>query len=126
MTDLTDGAPRKRTNAAKVRLVAADRRRPGAECKAPAGAFVPIVNRGKCEAEGDCVEVCPYDVSSRTDRREGLSRPWLVRTRARVHGMRTSLFASDPAYGRVDLPYGSFQILPAANRRRMAVSRSRM
>jgi 4Fe-4S ferredoxin len=34
----------------------------GAECKAPAGAFVPIANRRKREAKGDCVEVCPYDV----------------------------------------------------------------
>src|SRR5689334_14783390 len=32
------------------------------ECKQPPGAFVPIVNRVKCEGKRDCVEVCPYDV----------------------------------------------------------------
>ena len=62
MTDLTEGAPSKRTNAAKVRRAVVDPRRSGAECKAPGGAFVPIVNRGKCEAKGDCVDVCLYDV----------------------------------------------------------------
>jgi ferredoxin len=52
----------KRTNAAKVRRAAADLRRPGAQCKAQPNTFLPIVDHGKCEAKGDCIEVCPYDV----------------------------------------------------------------
>ncbi|SNT27548.1 4Fe-4S dicluster domain-containing protein [Sphingopyxis indica] len=92
MTDLTDGAPSKRTNAAKVRRAAADSRRPGAECKAPAGAFVPIVNRGKCEAKGDCIEVCPYDVFEvgPIDEKDYRALGWVGRLRVRVHGMRTA------------------------------------
>lgn len=35
---------------------------PGERCGAPPGAFRPEVNRGKCEAKGDCVEVCPFGV----------------------------------------------------------------
>lgn len=30
-------------------------------CKEP-GVVEPVVNRNKCEAKGDCVTVCPYDV----------------------------------------------------------------
>ena len=31
-------------------------------CKAPTGKFIPLVDRNRCEAKGDCVQVCPYDV----------------------------------------------------------------
>lgn len=31
------------------------------ECKEP-GRVVPRINPNKCEAKGDCVRVCPYDV----------------------------------------------------------------
>lgn len=31
-------------------------------CKADAGEFVPLIDRNRCEAKGDCVRVCPYDV----------------------------------------------------------------
>ncbi|CDX57995.1 putative 4Fe-4S ferredoxin, iron-sulfur binding (Modular protein) [Mesorhizobium plurifarium] len=92
MTDLMERAASKRTNAAKVRRAAADPRRPGAECQAPAGVFVPIVNRGKCEAKGDCVEVCPYDVFEvgPIDEKDYRALGWLGRLRVRVHGMRTA------------------------------------
>ena len=33
-----------------------------AECKQAPGAFVPVINRNKCEGKKDCVDVCPYDV----------------------------------------------------------------
>jgi 4Fe-4S ferredoxin len=33
-----------------------------AVCKQPPGAFVPVVNRNRCEAKGPCVSACPYDV----------------------------------------------------------------
>ena len=31
-------------------------------CRAEAGAFVPRIDRSRCEGKSDCVEVCPYDV----------------------------------------------------------------
>jgi NAD-dependent dihydropyrimidine dehydrogenase PreA subunit len=31
-------------------------------CRAEPGTFVPVVDRSKCEAKADCVEVCPYSV----------------------------------------------------------------
>jgi NAD-dependent dihydropyrimidine dehydrogenase PreA subunit len=47
---------------AKARRAAAHPDRPGEECRAPAGAYVPQIDRGRCEGKNDCVEVCPYDV----------------------------------------------------------------
>ena len=32
------------------------------DCKHPAGAFAPEIDRNRCEAREDCVRVCPYDV----------------------------------------------------------------
>jgi NAD-dependent dihydropyrimidine dehydrogenase PreA subunit len=54
-------APR-RTNPAKVRAARADPKRPGEQCRADPGRFIPVVDLGRCEAKGDCTEVCPYDV----------------------------------------------------------------
>jgi 4Fe-4S ferredoxin len=31
-------------------------------CADEAGHLVPVIDRNRCEAKGDCVEVCPYDV----------------------------------------------------------------
>ena len=36
--------------------------RPPADCRAAPGAFVPVVNRAKCEGKADCVAACPYSV----------------------------------------------------------------
>ena len=47
---------------AKARKAAADPDRPGEKCRALAGAFVPVVDRNKCEGKHDCVDVCPYGV----------------------------------------------------------------
>ncbi len=46
----------------KARRAAEDPRRPGQECRAESGAFVPVVDRSRCEGQRDCVDVCPYDV----------------------------------------------------------------
>jgi 4Fe-4S ferredoxin len=46
----------------KARRAAAHPDRPGELCKARAGAWAPVVDRSRCEAKGDCVEVCPYAV----------------------------------------------------------------
>lgn len=32
-----------------------------AECK-EAGLLVPVINRNRCGAKGDCLEACPYNV----------------------------------------------------------------
>ena len=57
------------------------------ECKA-AGVVVPVVDKNRCEAKDDCVEVCPYDVfevRKLTDaERAGLSL--LTRFKVAVHG----------------------------------------
>jgi len=31
-------------------------------CKQPPGAFVPLIDRNRCEGKGPCVDACPYDV----------------------------------------------------------------
>ena len=36
--------------------------RPGERCNAPAGTWQPVVDHGRCEANRDCVVVCPNDV----------------------------------------------------------------
>ncbi len=84
--------PSKRTDREKVRRAAADPRRPGAECKAPAGSFIPVVDRGRCEAKADCVAVCPYDVFDigRIEPADYRALPWLARLKVAVHGMQTA------------------------------------
>ena len=32
------------------------------DCKGPAGALRPQIDRNKCEGKEDCLRVCPYDV----------------------------------------------------------------
>lgn len=49
-------------NKAKARKAAKDPKRPGENCRAQPGEFVPVIDRNECEAKGDCVEVCPYHV----------------------------------------------------------------
>jgi NAD-dependent dihydropyrimidine dehydrogenase PreA subunit len=52
----------RRTNPAKVRRARANPARPGEKCRAESERFVPVIDLGRCEAKGDCTEVCPYDV----------------------------------------------------------------
>jgi 4Fe-4S ferredoxin len=59
-------------------------------CKGESGKVAPVVNRNRCEAKGDCVRVCPYDVFeirglSSSDRRD-LSI--LGKLKAWAHGNR--------------------------------------
>ncbi len=66
------------------------------DCKAP-GIVVPIVDRSRCEAKGDCVEVCPYDVfevrALATADKAGLSL--FSRLKARAHGNRQAFVVRD-------------------------------
>ena len=58
------------------------------DCKPDAGALVPVIDRNRCEAKGDCLEVCPYDVFEirrlSGDEKRGLS--FLGRIKAVAHG----------------------------------------
>src|SRR5688572_17716388 len=76
----------------KARRAAADPQRPGQECKATAGTWTPVVDRGRCEGKKDCVEVCPYNVFEvrRIDDAEFRTLSLLGRLKLRVHGMQTS------------------------------------
>lgn len=46
----------------KARRAAREPNRPGEKCRSPAGAWTPVIDRGKCEGQEDCVAVCPYSV----------------------------------------------------------------
>jgi NAD-dependent dihydropyrimidine dehydrogenase PreA subunit len=50
------------SNPAKARKAARHPDRPGEDCKADPGRYEIVVDRGRCEGKGDCVEVCPYRV----------------------------------------------------------------
>jgi 4Fe-4S ferredoxin len=41
---------------------AAGARQPTEDCRPEAGGWVPRIDRARCEAESDCVEVCPFHV----------------------------------------------------------------
>ena len=62
------------------------------ECKQEPGAFVPVVNRAKCEGKKDCVEACPYDVFTvRTiDDDDFAKLGFLAKLKSRAHGKQTA------------------------------------
>ena len=68
------------------------RERPGEACKAAPGAYAPVVDRARCEAKGECVEVCPYEVFEVAPiaSADFQRLPWLARLKVRVHGMKTA------------------------------------
>jgi NAD-dependent dihydropyrimidine dehydrogenase PreA subunit len=51
-----------------------------------------MVDHGRCEAKGACVEVCPYDVFEVAPIAPADHRrlPWLARLKVRIHGMKTA------------------------------------
>lgn len=67
------------------------------ECQEP-GRLVPVIDTSRCEAKGDCVKVCPYDVFTvrkLTDaERAGLGL--LTRFKVFVHGGKQA-FVKRPA-----------------------------
>jgi 4Fe-4S ferredoxin len=77
---------------AKARRAARDPRRPGEKCRADAAAWVPVVDREKCEGKAECVGVCPYSVfelGTLTDV-EYRSLGFVGRAKARHHDLRTA------------------------------------
>ena len=77
---------------AKAKRAAADPKRPGEQCKAPAAKYVPVVNRGKCEGKADCVAVCPYGVFEvrRIDEADYARLGFLQKLKVRAHGMKSA------------------------------------
>jgi len=59
-------------------------------CPGEPGKVVPVVDRNRCEAKNDCVEVCPYDVFEIQDLSSGdkSTLSLLGRIKAWVHGNR--------------------------------------
>lgn len=49
-------------NKDKARRAAKHPERPGEQCRAEPGRWVPRIDRNRCEGKADCVEVCPYGV----------------------------------------------------------------
>jgi NAD-dependent dihydropyrimidine dehydrogenase PreA subunit len=69
-----------------------ERERPGETCKAAPGAYLPEIDRRRCEGKSDCVAACPYDVFEvrRIDEAEYRALPLLSRLKLRAHGKKTA------------------------------------
>ena len=61
-----------------------------AACVGEAGKVAPVVDRNRCEAKGDCVDVCPYDVFEIQDlsKQDRASFSLLGKLKAWAHGNR--------------------------------------
>ncbi|AKJ04068.1 4Fe-4S dicluster protein [Archangium gephyra] len=79
-------------NREKARRAAAHPDRPGEQCRAEAGRFVPVVDRSKCEGKRDCVEVCPYGVFEvrRMEDSDFAGLSVLGKLKSIVHGRKTA------------------------------------
>ena len=77
----------------KARRAAAHPRRPGAQCRAEPGSFIPVVDRQRCEGKADCIAVCPYDIFEIGPIDEAEFRQFSTMTRFKlwVHGKKTAL-----------------------------------
>jgi 4Fe-4S ferredoxin len=80
-----------RLDKAKARKAAVHPDRPGEECRAAPGAWVPHIARSKCEGKADCIAVCPYDVFEigQISDQDFAAMSLLQRFKSRVHGRRT-------------------------------------
>src|SRR3569833_257440 len=84
--------PRPAVDTKRTKQLARDPRRPGEQCRAPAGQFRPVVDRRKCEGKADCLRVCPYGVFEvgRIEDAEYRQMPALVRLKLWAHGKQTA------------------------------------
>lgn len=89
-------------------------------CAPDAGRVVPVIDRNRCEAKEDCLEVCPYDVFeirqlTSADRRQ---LTWLGWVKALAHRNRQA-FAVNAADCRAcglcarACPEGAIRLVPA-------------
>jgi 4Fe-4S ferredoxin len=83
---------KKKLDPEKVRLAAKNADRPGLDCRAPAGAYLPVVDRARCEGKDCCVPVCPYDVFEvrLMDPADFAELSVLAKLKSAVHGRRTA------------------------------------
>jgi 4Fe-4S ferredoxin len=65
------------------------------ECPQPAGRFVPVIDRNRCEGKDDCVTACPCDVfeMQMLSDADKAAMPFFSRFKARVHGNRQAFTA---------------------------------
>ena len=89
---MSDGPLEKTKDPAKANRAAADPKRPGEKCQAPAAAYAPQVNRGKCEGKADCVAVCPYGVFEvrRIEEADFDALGFIGKLKSRAHGRKTA------------------------------------
>lgn len=68
-------------------------------CAPESGRVEPYIDRSRCEAKSDCVEVCPYDVFEvrklTTEEKQTLS--WFSRLKVLAHGNRQAFAVRAPA-----------------------------
>jgi len=76
----------------KARRASAHPARPGEQCRASPGVYVPVVDRARCEGKSDCVEVCPYDVFDvrRIEDVDFDALGFFARMKSRAHGRKTA------------------------------------
>jgi NAD-dependent dihydropyrimidine dehydrogenase PreA subunit len=79
-------------NKEKARRAAKHPDRPGEDCRAKAGTWLPVVNRSKCEGKNDCVEVCPYSVFEvrRIDDADFAQLSMIGKLKSMAHGRKTA------------------------------------
>lgn len=79
-------------NRQKASLAAKNSSRPGEDCKARPGEYVPAINRNRCEGKKDCVEVCPHGVFEvrRIEDADYLELSWLGKLKSMAHGKMTA------------------------------------
>ena len=80
------------SNKDKARRAAKHPDRPGEQCRAEPGRWLPQVDRSRCEGKADCVEVCPYgvfEVQRMTDE-DFAGLRWIGKLKAIAHGRKTA------------------------------------
>jgi NAD-dependent dihydropyrimidine dehydrogenase PreA subunit len=108
---------------AKARKAAKDPERPGQRCKAEPAAFIPQIDRSRCEGKADCVAVCPYGVFEvrRIDDADFRALSFLGRLKSRAHRRRSAYTPkADQCRGCglcvVACPEDAITLLPVAGR----------
>ena len=71
-----------------------------AACKFPPPTSVPVIDPRRREAEGACVDACPYDVLRLPPVRQAdtAALPWHARMKLRIHGNKPAYAVAPDAY----------------------------